>query len=140
MSITRHWFRKFIAAFIHTTCSILFPICCFSAWCEKHFYGWTCDAYCKEDESIGQFTCDPKTGTKKCKTGWKGFNCHERESYFECHNLMVVLVNKTEGLSTHVIGSKVDFSRFNLSCSSCLLVYLPENMKKLFLKGVSEKR
>ena len=56
----------------------------FSAWCEENYYGWTCDAYCKEDASIGQYTCDPKTGTKKCKAGWKGSNCHERALNLMC--------------------------------------------------------
>jgi len=56
----------------------------FSAWCEEGFYGWACDVFCKENASIGHYTCDPNTGAKRCKAGWEGSHCHKPICSPEC--------------------------------------------------------
>ena len=51
-------------------------------YCDANYYGTDCNTYCvARDDSGGHYTCDKDTGTKICRTGWRGSSCLTRELF-----------------------------------------------------------
>ena len=49
---------------------------CFRAYCVEHWYNVDCHTYCvAQNNSNGHYTCDKKTGSKLCNSGWTGADC-----------------------------------------------------------------
>ncbi|KAK3591884.1 hypothetical protein CHS0354_005090 [Potamilus streckersoni] len=45
-------------------------------FCDTNFFGSDCSIYCKPtDDETGHYTCDPVTGERICKLGWRGDDC-----------------------------------------------------------------
>ncbi|KAL3842380.1 hypothetical protein ACJMK2_020401 [Sinanodonta woodiana] len=45
-------------------------------FCDTNFFGSDCSVYCKPtNDETGHYTCDPVTGERICKLGWRGDDC-----------------------------------------------------------------
>ncbi|XP_028518230.1 uncharacterized protein LOC110249840 isoform X2 [Exaiptasia diaphana] len=79
-----------------TKCTLYYK---FRIYCSTHYYGKTCDKYCKYTDSFrnGHYSCD-STGEKICHPNWYGQNC-------------TVYCKPTDGLDGHyscsIEGTKV---------------------------------